>query len=345
MNKTLAEIATLVKGTLQGDGEVLIKSLSTIADATKESLVFASDKDYFTQALDTDAAAIITDQMHQDCSKSQIVVSNPKLAFARLLEEFDPQPRRPAMIHPTACIADNVTLGDNCHIGAYVVIESGASIGSNCQLLNHVSIGRNVSLGNDVTLHPKVTVYDDCKLGDNVIIHSGSVVGSDGFGYEFADGKHHKIPHIGNATIEDDVEIGANTVIDRATLGSTSIGKGTKIDNFVQIAHSVRLGQNNILCAFTGVAGSTKSGDNVIFAANVGVSDHVTIEDNVILGARTGVPPKKTLKSGQIYLGNPSRPKDKAIEAELSATRIPMMRKQLKTLQTKVKELEKRLVE
>ena len=169
------------------------------------------------------------------------------------------------------------------------------------------------------------------------------MIGSDGFGYTLEDGQHLKVPHVGYVIIEDDVEIGANTVVDRATLGTTVIGEGTKIDNLVQVAHSVKLGKHNILCAFTGIAGSTISGNHVIFAANVGVSDHVRIDDGVILGARAGVPPRKHLKHGNVYLGNPARPKEKAIEQELATTRIPLMRRNLKTLSEKVTLLTERM--
>src|SRR5690606_24806117 len=184
----------------------------------------------------------------------------------------------------------------------------------------HVNIGRNVIIGEHSVIHPHVTIYDDCQLGARVCLHSSSVIGSDGFGYTFVDGQHLKMPHLGNVVIEDDVEIGANTVVDRATMGATVIGAGTKIDNLVQVAHSVKLGKRNILCAFTGIAGSTSTGDHVIFAANVGVSDHVRIDGGSVLGARTGVPPNKHLKQ-DVYLGSPARPKIEAIKHELSINR------------------------
>lgn len=346
MKESLSCLAEQVSGQIIGDNEKQITSLSSFSKADANSLVFAEDEQNLKLALESKAGAILT---QLDCSnaknKSLILVSKPRHAFMQLLNRYCNQPLRKPGVHPSAVIADDVKIGENCHIGAFVVIESGTIIGDNCCLLNHVSLGEKVSLGDNVVLHPHTTVYDNCTLGNQVIIHSGSVIGSDGFGYEFIDGKHEKIHHIGNVIIEDNVEIGANSVVDRASLESTVVGQGTKIDNFVQVAHSVELGQNNILCAFTGVAGSSRSGNNVIFAANVGVSDHVIIEDGVILGARTGVPPKKTLKAGLIYLGSPARPKDKAIEVELSSTRIPLMRKQIKTLKQKVGEIEKKLTE
>jgi UDP-3-O-[3-hydroxymyristoyl] glucosamine N-acyltransferase len=236
-----------------------------------------------------------------------------------------------------------VQLGEGVFIGPYVVIESGSKIGNNCILKSHIHIGHDVIMGDNTTIHAHVTVYDNTQIGSGVTIHASTVIGSDGFGYTFVDGQHLKVPHLGRVIIENDVEIGANTAVDRATMGATVIGQGTKIDNLVQVAHSVKLGKHNILCGFTGVAGSTTTGNNVIFAANVGVSDHVRIDDGVILGARTGVPPNKHLKEGTIYLGNPARPKDLAIKHELSVNRIPLMRKNIKTLTEQVALLNKRL--
>ena len=204
-------------------------------------------------------------------------------------------------------------------------------------------VGPNAKLGQHCLLHANATIAHHCVLGNRVKVHSGTTVGSDGFGYHF-DGKTHlKLQHIGDVEIGSNVEIGANTAIDRATLGTTKIGDDTKIDNLVQIAHNVTLGKNNILCAFSGVAGSVTAGDNVIFAADAGAGDHVTIEDNVTIGPRTGIPSKKRLSSGTTWLGNPARPADKAIEQIVSMQRIPGMKKQLKSLQQKLKELEEKL--
>ena len=201
-----------------------------------------------------------------------------------------------------------------------------------------------MTLGEYTTLHSHGDVFMIIvSLGARVIIHASTVIGSDGFGYSFVDGKHLKVPHVGRVVIENDVEIGANTAIDRATMGATVIGEGTKIDNLVQVAHSVKLGKNNILCGFTGIAGSTTTGDQVIFAANVGVSDHVTIDDGVVLGARSGVPPHKHLIGGNVYLGSPARPKDLFMKHELAVNRIPLIQKNIKTLTEQLKQLKRTL--
>ena len=343
MNASLYEIATLVQGVVVGDEKLMISALSPIDNIIDNALIFAEGTDNLKRAEASNAAAIIVSSNVTDINKPVIKVANPFIAFIKLLNHFYPEKKPAPGIHPTAVIAAGVVLGKNVSIAPYTVIESGCVIGDNCIIKSHVHIGHNVEIGANTTLHPQVTIYDNCKIGARVSIHASTVVGSDGFGYTLEDGQHLKVPHVGHVIIENDVEIGANTVIDRATLGATVIGEGTKIDNLVQIAHSVKLGKHNILCAFTGIAGSTASGNHVIFAANVGVSDHVRIDDGVILGARAGVPPRKHLKQGVVYLGNPARPRDKAIEQELATTRIPLMRKNLKALSEKITQLTDRM--
>lgn len=345
MNATLFDIAKLVQGEVIGDGSINISSLSPIEHILPGTLVFADGDDKFKRAESSEAAAIIVGKNITHSTKALIQVAHPFQAFIKLLNHFYPPKKVEPGIHPTAVVADDVQLGENVYVGPYVVIESGAVIGNHCILKSHIHIGHQVVIGEHTTIHPHVTVYDNTRIGARVVIHASTVIGSDGFGYTFIDGKHLKVPHLGHVVIEDDVEIGSNTSIDRATMQATVIGEGTKIDNLVQVAHSVQLGKHNILCAFTGIAGSTTTGNHVIFAANVGVSDHVRIDDGVILGARTGVPPNKHLKEGNVYLGNPARPKDKAIELELSVNRIPLMRKNIKSLSEQVSALEKRFAQ
>jgi len=342
MKYSLNAIAQLVEGEVVGDGSIEISTLSPIDDISLNSLVFADGEDNIKIAEASDAAVILVNHSTPHLHKPLIRVANPFKAFIKLLQQFNPPAPIKEGVHPTAILGEGVQLGKKVSIGPYVVVESGTVIGDNCVLKSHIHIGHQVVIGENTTLHPHVTVYDKCHIGSRVTIHASTVVGSDGFGYTFVDGQHLKVPHVGQVVIEDDVEIGANTAIDRATIGATVIGKGTKIDNLVQIAHSVKLGENNILCAFTGIAGSSVSGKNVIFAANVGVSDHVRIGDGVILGARAGVPPRKHLKEG-IFYGNPARPKEVAIKHELSLNRIPLMRKNIQSLQESVAALTKQI--
>lgn len=343
MNASLNDIAKLVNGVLIGDGSILISALSPIDNISPQALIFAEGADNLKRAESSTAAAVLVASPLDGMMKPMIQVSSPFQAFIQLLNHFYPAQKPDLGIHPTAIIAPDVHLGKRVSIAPYVVIGAGSRLGDDCVIKSHVHIGHQVTLGQGTTLHPHVTIYDHCVLGDRVCIHAATVIGSDGFGYTLADGQHMKVPHVGHVIIENDVEIGSNTVIDRATIGATVIGEGTKIDNLVQVAHSVKLGKHNILCAFTGIAGSTTSGNHVVFAANVGVSDHVRIDDGVILGARAGVPPNKHLRQGNIYLGNPARPKDKAIKQELATTRIPIMRKNLKLLSDKVALLAERL--
>ncbi len=340
---TVAEIAQLLKAPFFGDGDTPIHGLSPLDEIYPNHLVFADGAANLALAFESDAAAVIVTEEPINFNKPIIIFNNPMMAFVELMAVFYPMPEPSKTIHPTAYIADDVELGDGVSIGAYAVIESGTKIGKNTIIHPHVVIGQNCEIANDCEIYSHVTIYPKTVLHTNVIIHAGSVVGSDGFGYKMFNGAHHKIPHVGHVVIGANVEIGANTVIDRATLGTTRIGKGTKIDNLVQIAHSVKLGEHNIVCAFTGIAGSSRSGNHVVFAANVGVSDHVKIDDEVVLGARTGVPPKKHLKKGHTYLGNPARPKEKALEQEFSTTRIPFMRKHIQTLQDKVGKIEEQI--
>jgi len=345
MNVSLSELANRVQGVVVGNAQISISALSPIDDVLVGSLVFADGEHNLRRAEQSKAAAILVNQQMTSSQKSVIQVANPLKTFIQLLNFFYPVSKPKASIHPTAVIAEDVTLGNNISIGPFVIIESSTTIGDNCVIKGHVSIGNEVTIGHDTVIHPQVTIYAQTRIGSRVSIHASSVIGCDGFGYTFVDDQHLKIPHVGHVVIGDDVEIGANTVIDRATLGATVIGEGTKIDNLVQIAHSVKLGKHNILCAFTGIAGSSVSGNHVIFAANVGVSDHVQIDDGVILAARAGVPPKKHLKKGNVYLGNPARPKEKALEQELAVTRIPMMRKKIKGLSEKISLLSERLAQ
>jgi UDP-3-O-[3-hydroxymyristoyl] glucosamine N-acyltransferase len=342
MSVTLDELAKHLAGEVVGDGSVQIIALSSLDAIAPGTLVFADGDANLKIAQSSEAAAILAHTDITSSNKPLIRVPNPFRAFIKLLHYFYPEKKPQVGIHPSAVIADDVQLGRDVTIGPYVIIEAGAIIGNRCVLKGHIHIGEQVHIGDECCIYPQVTIYNDTHIGSRVIIHASTVIGSDGFGYTFAEGRHLKIPHKGRVVIEDDVEIGANTAVDRATLGETRIGQGTKIDNLVQVAHSVKLGKHNILCGFTGIAGSTTTGDHVIFAANVGVSDHVRIESNVILGARTGVPPHKHLKEG-VYLGSPARPKDKAIKHELAVGKIPLIRKNIQHLSEELLQLKKQL--
>lgn len=343
MNTSLSTIVQWVDGTLFGDEHIEILSLCGLDDIKPGSLVFAENKVSLKRAENSDAAVILLDENTTTTLKPYIQTAQPFKAFIQLIHRFYPAKTVKPGIHPTAVIAPDAILGDQVNIGPYVTIGQGCIIGNHSVIKSHVAIGEQVTIGAHTTIHPHVTIYDHSQIGEEVTIHAGTVVGSDGFGYKYVDGHHMKFPHLGKVVIHNQVEIGALTAIDRASFGETVIGEGTKIDNLVQIAHAVKLGKQNILCAFTGIAGSTTTGDRVICAANVGVSDHVRIEDDVILGARTGVAPRKQLTKGNVYYGTPARTREKAAETELSINRIPMMRKNMRALSERVKELTKQV--
>lgn len=345
MNVSLRDIANLVDGIIVGDDAVNISSLAPIDNITPGALVFADGSENLKIAEASPAAAILVNQTDTPSTKPLIQVPHPFKAFITLLNYFHPAPAVTPEIHPTAVIGEGVHLGEGVYIGPYVVIEAGSRIGNHSILKSHIHVGKEVTIGEYTTIHSHVTIYDRCQIGSRVIIHASTVIGSDGFGYTFVDGRHLKVPHVGRVVIHDEVEVGANTAIDRSTMGDTVIGEGTKIDNLVQVAHSVKLGKHNILCGFTGIAGSTTTGNYVVFAANVGVSDHVRIDDGAVLGARTGVAPNKHLKANTVYFGNPARPKEIALKHELAVNRIPLLRKNIKTLSEKVAELTKKLSE
>ena len=333
MNNTLEQINAIINGNLIGEPTTIIEGFSAIDEIQKNTLIFIESEKYLDNAIKSDAAAIIVpeDVFHDD--KPLIQVKNPTLDFLKLINHFYPAKKYEANIHPQASIAKTAKIGKDVHIGASVVIGENCQIGDSTTILAGAVLTNNICLGNNCCIHPNTTIYENTIIGNNVTIHANTVIGSDGFGYKFNEGIHQKVPHIGHVVIDDDVEIGANSVVDRASIGTTHIGKGTKIDNLVQVAHSVKLGQHNILCAMTGVAGSSTTGDYVIMAANVGVADHVNIGSGVKLGARTGVPPKKNLPENTNWFGSPARPEKKAMVQMAAAQRLPELVEKVKKLQ------------
>jgi UDP-3-O-[3-hydroxymyristoyl] glucosamine N-acyltransferase len=257
-----------------------------------------------------------------------IETHDPLAAFVQVYQRLHGQPAAPSHgIDPRAIIHPTVRLGKNVEIGAGACIGEGTVIGDNCRIYPGVVIGRFCSLGNDVTLYPNVVLYDGCQLGHRVIVHANSVIGADGFGYRQQNGRHVKVPHFGNVIIEDDVEIGACTTIDRGTFQPTRIGAGTKIDNLVQIAHNCRIGRHNLLVGQVGLAGSVTTGDYVVLAGQVAVRDHCTIGDQVVVGARAGV--IQDVPAGQKVLGEPAMPEWEYKRLVLLFLKLPELRQQL----------------
>jgi UDP-3-O-[3-hydroxymyristoyl] glucosamine N-acyltransferase len=268
-----------------------------------------------------------------------IAVPNPKLALIRVAEELHPAPAAAPGIHPTAVVAADAQVAADCSVGAHAVIESGATVGGGTRLYPGVFLGAGVRVGSHCTLHPHVTLYPGAQIGDRVILHAGVVVGSDGFGYVFADGRHVKFPQLGQIVIEDDVEIGANTTLDRGSLGTTVIGRGTKIDNLVQIAHNDRIGKHCIIVSQTGISGSAEVGDYVVMAGQVGVGEHAHIEDRVIVGGQAGVLPGKIVRAGSVVWGTPCRPMSEFKKTIARLARLDALAAQVRALARQIEKL------
>jgi len=277
------------------DGEVInlnedieIKGVASLENAGEGDIAFLTSEKFLEKAKNSKASAILVNKP-LDIPKTQIIVEKPDVVFYKLIDIFYPDEELKGYISETAKIGKNVKIGKNTVIKDYVVIEDNVEIGENCIIYPHVYIGKNIKIGNNVIIYPNVVLYHDVIVGNNVIIHSGAVIGGDGFGYYLENGRRKKIKHIGKVILEDDVEIGANTTIDRALVDATVIKKGTKIDNLVMVGHNCKIGENTVLVSQTGIAGSCNIGNNVIMAGQVGVADHITIGDNIIITAKSGV--------------------------------------------------------
>ena len=309
MSITLAELAALTGGTLEnGSPAFTVSGAAAVTEATGAQVTFFGNARYLPALKQSQAAAAFVPlDFAEAIAPALIKVENPSLAFAQAVEKFAPPPiTYTPGIHPTAVIAPHVTLGDGVSIQPCAVIERGAVIGAGSVIGAHAFIGQESKIGENCHLYPLVTVRERSIIGARVIIHSGTVVGSDGFGYEFSAGRHVKIPQIGCVQIDDDVEVGANVTIDRARFGRTWIQEGTKIDNLVQIAHNVTIGRHSIIVSQTGISGSSKLGQYVTLAGQVGVVGHIEIGDRAIVGAQSGI--SKDVPAGETWFGYPATP-------------------------------------
>jgi UDP-3-O-[3-hydroxymyristoyl] glucosamine N-acyltransferase len=346
MRVTVREIAGVVGGDVLGDAEQVISGISSLNEANAGDISFLANPKYAAYLSETRASAVLVSSRQDVAGRAapltQIVVTNPDFAFATVVAKFGPKaPVPPPGVHPTAIIGERVRLGAGVAIGAYVVVADGARIGDNTVLYPHVYVGAEAALGADCLIYPQVSIRERVTLGDRVIVHSGAVIGSDGFGYATIEGVHHKIPQVGTVTIEDDVEIGANTTIDRARFGRTRIGKGTKVDNLVQIAHNVEIGAHCIVVSQVGIAGSTRLGSHVTLAGQCGVVGHVTIGDQAMVAARAGV--SKDVPPRTVVYGAPAQEVKAAKAIEVAVRRLPGTQAQVKDLLARVAELERRL--
>lgn len=334
---TLKEIASLTKSTLVGQEHHTINNVSDLDSATAHDVSFLSNPRYRQNMLKSKAGVIFIDeQTTKEDGRNYLVTANPSQAFQTVVDLFYPQRKNPSGfsgIHPTAVIHETAKLGEGVTIGPYAVIDAGATVGSNSYIGAHVYIGPDTSVGSDCKIYPHVSIREECVIGNRVIIQSGAVIGSCGFGFiTTKEGKHQKLNQVGNVEIGDDVEIGANTTIDRSRFKSTKIGKGTKVDNLVQIAHGVELGEDNLIVSQVGISGSSSTGKNVVLGGQVGVVGHVHLSDGVMVAAQSGV--SKSLEAGT-YLGTPAMPIDKFKRREVYLRNIQKYVEQIKALHQK----------
>ena len=340
---TVSELAALVGGQLASgaDGSAKISGAAALAEALPGEVTFFGNPKYLLKLRASRATvALVPLAFAEEVPAACICCENPTLAFSKVIEKFAPPPVHFAPgVHPTAVVAPGVRLGAGVSIQPHAVIEAGASIGDGTVVGAHSYIGHEAQIGGGCLIHPHVMIGFRCKIGSRVILHSGAVLGGDGFGFELQDGRHVKIPQIGIVQVDDDVEIGANSTVDRARFGRTWIGEGTKIDNLVQIGHNVVIGKHCILCAFVGVSGSTKIGDYVTLAGQVGTVGHVEIGDGVIVGAQAGV--SKTLAVKQIYMGSPAVPAREWKEQVAQIHSLHKLRTRVARLEQLLGELEK----
>jgi len=336
----LQEIATLVGGRLEGTPDLIITGISSLADAGPSDLAYISQDRFIPAARDSRAAAFVVTRALPELGRPQIIVPNPAYAFACLAQRLFTPPYRPRGITDPIARGTDVTIGPECSIWPFVVLGDRVRLGARVTLYPGVFIGDDSEVGDDCVLYSNVTVREDCHLGNRVIVHSGTVIGSDGFGYVQHEGRHHKIPQLGGVRIEDDVELGANVTVDRATFGQTVIKRGTKVDNLVQIAHNVTIGEDCIVVAQVGIAGSTTVGRQVMIGGQAGLGDHIVVGDRVLIAARSGV--NRSLTPNQIVSGAPVMPHETAIKAQAVIPRLPELRQQVRDLEHRVRSLEAR---
>nr|MBI3611735.1 UDP-3-O-(3-hydroxymyristoyl)glucosamine N-acyltransferase [Nitrospirota bacterium] len=334
----LDAISEAVRGRLSGQPDLLITGASSLEQAGPGDLTYVEGDKHLKAALASRAVAFVVGRPLPELARPQIVVPNPKYAFALILQQFFVAPYQARGIAEQICRGQDVQIGPDASVWPFVTLGHRAKIGARVTLYPGVFVGNDSIVGDDSILYPNVTLREGCSIGKRVIVHSGTVIGSDGFGYVPHEGRHHKLPQLGGVTIEDDVELGANVTVDRATFGQTLIKRGAKVDNLVQIAHNVTVGEDTILVAQVGIAGSTTLGHHVIVGGQAGLADHIEIGDQVFIAARSGV--NRSLASNQIVSGAPVMPHETAIKAQAVIPRLPELRQQIRDLEQRVRALE-----
>lgn len=345
MQFTAEQIASFLGGEIVGDEKVSVSNLAKIEEGTTGTITFLSNPLY-TQYIYTTQASIALVRRDFEPEKpvtpTLIKVDDPYTSLTRLLEFVDQARGQKSGVEEPTHIALSAQVADDAYVGAFTYIGERAVVGEGCKLYPQVYIGDDVVIGNNVTLYPGVKVYHGCRIGNNCIVHAGSVIGSDGFGFApQADGSYKKIPQIGIVILEDDVELGANTTIDRATMGATIIRRGVKLDNLVQIAHNVEVGENTVMAAQVGIAGSTKIGSQCMFGGQVGVAGHRHVGNRVVIGAQSGIP--NDVKDNMELMGYPAVPKVEFARQTVHIKRLAQLNQTVKELQQQINELKKHI--
>jgi len=338
---TLAEIHQVVGGTIHGNDQTTVFELAGLSEANPRALSFIANDKVLNAVGNLPAAAVLVHRHLPDLAIPQIVVGNPLLAFAHVAQRFFVRSTAPRGIAEDLTQGADVVIGADPSIWPFVTLGDRVTIGARVTLHPGVFVGSDSKIGDDTVLYPNVVVRENCSLGARVIVHSGTVIGSDGFGYVQHQGRNHKIPQLGGVVIEDDVELGANVTIDRATFGYTRIKQGTKVDNLVQIAHNVSVGEHSIIVAQVGIAGSTTIGHHVMIGGQAGLADHIHIGDQVMIAAKAGV--NRSLESNQIVSGTPVMPHAMSLKVQTVIARLPELRQLVRSLEHRVETLEARV--
>jgi len=342
MEFTAQQIADFLNGTVVGDASAKVGNFSKIEEGTSGTLTFLANPKYEHFIYETKASIVLVNDdftPSQHVGATMIRVPNAYAALAQLLNLVEKAKPRRSGIATTAVMAANVVTGKDCYIGDYSCIGENSRIGDGCLIYPHTVLGDNVTIGSNTIIYPHVTVYDDCVIGANCIIHAGAVIGADGFGFAPEDGEYKKIAQTGNVVIEDNVEIGANTTIDRAAIGSTIIRRGVKLDNLIQIAHNVEIGENTAMAAQVGVAGSTKIGPGCMLGGQAGLGGHITIGENTQIAAQSGI--ISNTPAGSRIMGSPAIPLKDFIRASVITRKLPDMYRSISALEKEIEELKK----
>ncbi len=344
MEFTAKQIAELAQGKVEGNPEAKVSTFCKIEEGKAGAITFLSNPKYTHYLYDTKASIVLVNEdleLEHPVEATLIRVKNAYESVAHLLQLYESMKPRKSGTDPMSFISPKAHIGTGCYIGAFAYIGDGAEIGDNCQIYPHAYIGDGVKIGSNCIIYPNAIVYHGCQIGNRVTLHAGSVIGADGFGFAPGANGYDKIPQIGIVTIEDDVEIGANTCVDRSTMGSTYVRQGVKLDNLVQIAHNTDIGANTVMSAQVGVAGSAKVGQWCMFGGQVGIAGHITIGDKVQLGAQSGA--HTNIESGQSLIGTPPQPLRTFFRQVALTHRLPELHKQINNLEKEIQQLKQKL--